>query len=65
MVLFVVEDLTLIKTGLQVEDILFRMLRGMFEQSEAFHDMFQLSQPEGSIVDGADDDHPLHLEGYL
>jgi hypothetical protein len=50
----------------QVENILFRVHRAIFDQSEVFQDMF-LVPPPGSgdtIVDGADDEHPLILHGY-
>jgi hypothetical protein len=48
-----------------VEDVLFRVPRGIFEQSEAFQDMFRIPAPDNAVVEGSDDDHPLHLEGYL
>jgi hypothetical protein len=50
---------------LQVEGVLFRVPRGIFEQSEAFQDMFRVPPPGDVAVDGSDNDHPLHLEGYL
>jgi hypothetical protein len=27
--------------------------------------MFRVPPPDDAVVDGSDDDHPLHLEGYL
>jgi hypothetical protein len=27
--------------------------------------MFSMPAPPGVILDGSDDDHPLHLKGYL
>jgi hypothetical protein len=50
---------------LQVEDMLFRVPRAPFLQSEIFRDMLDMPQREKTCPDGADDDHPLLLEGYL
>jgi hypothetical protein len=49
----------------QIENVLFRVPRILFEQSETFSDMFQIPPPQGTTVEGSDDDHPLVLEGYL
>jgi hypothetical protein len=49
---------------LQIEDILFKLPRCLFEESsEAFRDMFLLPAPEGSLSDGSSDEQPLVLEG--
>jgi hypothetical protein len=49
-----------------VEDTLFRVPRVILEQSEVFQDMLSMPQAaDGSPVEGSDDDHPLHLQGYL
>jgi hypothetical protein len=49
----------------QIENVLFRVPKALFEQSETFSDMFRLPSPRKVIVDGSDDEHPLYLEGYL
>jgi hypothetical protein len=49
----------------QVESVLFRVPRVLFEQSETFSDMFQIPPPHVAVLDGSDDEHPLVLEGYL
>ncbi|OBZ75090.1 hypothetical protein A0H81_05020 [Grifola frondosa] len=47
-----------------VENVLFRKPRRPFAQeSEVFRNMFELPVPEGSVVDGSSDEHPLRLEG--
>jgi hypothetical protein len=48
-----------------VENKLFRVPKAIFEQSEAFQDMFSVPQAENEAVEGSDDEHPLVLEGYL
>jgi hypothetical protein len=49
---------------LQVENILFKLPRYLFEESsEVFQDMFLLPAPEGMPYDGSSDEQPLILQG--
>jgi hypothetical protein len=45
--------------------VLFCVPKAALEHSEAFGDMFSVPPPADADVDGVDDEHPLHLEGYL
>ncbi|OBZ75084.1 hypothetical protein A0H81_05026 [Grifola frondosa] len=46
-----------------VENVLFKVPRNVFEESEIFRTMFSLPVPDGGVADGSSDEHPLHLEG--
>jgi hypothetical protein len=48
----------------QVENILFRVHRAIFDQSEVFQDMFRVPGSGDAVTDGTDDEHPLILHGY-
>jgi hypothetical protein len=48
-----------------VENVLFRVNKAIFDQSEVFCDMFRLPAPGDAMTEGSDDDHPLILHGYL
>jgi hypothetical protein len=49
---------------LQVDKVLFKVPRVIFNSSEVFQDMFAMPPPDGKAVDGSSDDHPLRLEGH-
>jgi hypothetical protein len=43
---------------------MFKIPRFVLKDSELFQDMFSVPTPSGAVVDGSDDNHPLHLKGY-
>lgn len=49
--------------SIQIEGVLFRIPRFVLQDSEIFEVMFSVPVPKGTIVDGADDEHPLRLDG--